>query len=90
VIRDSSANARPPGSTVHDFRSPLTAIVTAAGALAHSEPLLDDADRRELTETILAETLSRLHLPSRPADDDALPEVWARAGDSGTVRRARN
>jgi two-component system, OmpR family, sensor histidine kinase KdpD len=41
----------------HDFRSPLTAIVTAAGALVHSGLVLDEADRRELAETILEETL---------------------------------
>jgi two-component system, OmpR family, sensor histidine kinase KdpD len=39
----------------HDFRSPLTAIVVSAGALAHAELSLDCADRRELTETILCE-----------------------------------
>jgi two-component system, OmpR family, sensor histidine kinase KdpD len=41
----------------HDFRSPLTAIVTAAGALVHSDLVLDDGDRRDLAETILTETL---------------------------------
>src|ERR1700750_1891827 len=41
----------------HDFRSPLTAIVTAAGALAHSGLVLDETDRQELAETILEETL---------------------------------
>jgi two-component system sensor histidine kinase KdpD len=39
----------------HDFRSPLTAIVVSAGALAHDELSLDGADRRELTETILSQ-----------------------------------
>lgn len=36
----------------HDFRSPLTAILTAAGALAHADLVLEDADRRALTQTI--------------------------------------
>jgi two-component system sensor histidine kinase KdpD len=46
----------------HDLRSPLMAILTSAGALAHGELSLDPADRRELTETILgeAERLDRL------------------------------
>jgi two-component system sensor histidine kinase KdpD len=46
----------------HDLRSPLMAILTSAGALAHGELSLDRADRRELTETILgeAERLDRL------------------------------
>ena len=39
----------------HDLRSPLMAILTSAGALAHGELSLDRGDRRELTETILAE-----------------------------------
>lgn len=46
----------------HDLRSPLMAILTSAGALAHGELSLDHADRRELAETILgeAERLDRL------------------------------
>ncbi|HET6945406.1 MAG TPA: ATP-binding protein [Gaiellaceae bacterium] len=46
----------------HDLRSPLMAILTSAGALAHGELSLDRADRRDLTETILgeAERLDRL------------------------------
>jgi K+-sensing histidine kinase KdpD len=39
----------------HDLRSPLMAILTSAGALAHGELSLDPDDRRELTETILDE-----------------------------------
>ncbi|HVS84013.1 MAG TPA: DUF4118 domain-containing protein, partial [Gaiellaceae bacterium] len=39
----------------HDLRSPLMAILTSAGALAHGELALEPADRRELSETILAE-----------------------------------
>jgi len=39
----------------HDLRSPLMAILTSAGALAHGELSLDPDDRRELTETILGE-----------------------------------
>ncbi len=39
----------------HDLRSPLMAILTSAGALAHGELSLDPDDRRELAETILSE-----------------------------------
>jgi two-component system, OmpR family, sensor histidine kinase KdpD len=39
----------------HDLRSPLMAILTSAGALAHGELSLSRADRRELVETILGE-----------------------------------
>ena len=39
----------------HDLRSPLMAILTSAGALAHGELSLDPDDRRELAETILGE-----------------------------------
>jgi K+-sensing histidine kinase KdpD len=39
----------------HDLRSPLMAILTSAGALAHDELSLDPDDRRELAETILGE-----------------------------------
>jgi K+-sensing histidine kinase KdpD len=39
----------------HDLRSPLMAILTSAGALAHGELSLDATDRRELVETILGE-----------------------------------
>jgi K+-sensing histidine kinase KdpD len=46
----------------HDLRSPLMAILTSAGALAHNELALDPADRRELIETVLgeAERLDRI------------------------------
>jgi two-component system sensor histidine kinase KdpD len=46
----------------HDLNSPLMAILTSAGALAHDELSLGEADRRELVETILgeAERLTRL------------------------------
>jgi two-component system sensor histidine kinase KdpD len=46
----------------HDLRSPLTAIVAAASGLANPQVTLDDADRRELVETIRieAERLNRL------------------------------
>ena len=46
----------------HDLRSPLMAILTSAGALAHGELSLAPDDRRELAETILgeAERLDRL------------------------------
>jgi K+-sensing histidine kinase KdpD len=46
----------------HDLRSPLMAILTSAGALAHGELTLAAEDRHELAETILgeAERLDRL------------------------------
>jgi two-component system sensor histidine kinase KdpD len=46
----------------HDLRSPLMAILTSAGALAHGELSLAAADRHELAETILgeAERLDRI------------------------------
>jgi two-component system sensor histidine kinase KdpD len=46
----------------HDLRSPLMAILTSAGALAHGELSLHPEDRRDLTDTILseAERLDRL------------------------------
>jgi two-component system, OmpR family, sensor histidine kinase KdpD len=46
----------------HDLRSPLMAILTSAGALAHGELSLPAADRHELVETILgeAERLDRI------------------------------
>jgi two-component system sensor histidine kinase KdpD len=69
----------------HDLRSPLMAILTSAGALAHGELSLDGADRRELTETILgeAERLDRLvsnlldlsRLEAGAAEPE--PGVWA-------------
>src|SRR5262249_58242270 len=39
----------------HDLRSPLMAILTSAGALAHGELSLEPEDRHELTDTILEE-----------------------------------
>jgi K+-sensing histidine kinase KdpD len=39
----------------HDLRSPLMAILTSAGALAHDELALGPDDRHELAETILGE-----------------------------------
>jgi K+-sensing histidine kinase KdpD len=46
----------------HDLRSPLMAILTSAGALAHGELSLGPDDRHELAETILgeAERLDRI------------------------------
>ncbi len=46
----------------HDLRSPLMAILTSAGALAHGGLSLDRTDRHELVDTILgeAERLDRL------------------------------
>jgi two-component system sensor histidine kinase KdpD len=40
----------------HDLRTPLTAILTSASALAREDLELDGADRRELVETIVGET----------------------------------
>jgi two-component system sensor histidine kinase KdpD len=69
----------------HDLRSPLMAILTSAGALAHGELSLDGGDRRELTDTILgeAERLDRLvsnlldlsRLEAGAAEPE--PGVWA-------------
>ncbi|HET8527293.1 MAG TPA: DUF4118 domain-containing protein [Gaiellaceae bacterium] len=42
-------------SVSHDLRSPLTAILAAAGALTNDELTLDDADRAELAHAIRAE-----------------------------------
>lgn len=69
----------------HDLRSPLMAILTSAGALAHGELSLDGSDRRELTETILGEAerldrlVSNLLDLSRLEAGAAVPEqgVWA-------------
>jgi two-component system sensor histidine kinase KdpD len=49
-------------SVSHDLRSPLTAILAAAGALTNDELALDDADRSELHGAIRheAERLNRL------------------------------
>ncbi|HEY4348744.1 MAG TPA: ATP-binding protein [Gaiellaceae bacterium] len=69
----------------HDLRSPLMAILTSAGALAHGELSLDHADRRELTDTILGEAQRLDRLVSNLLDLSRLeagaanpePEVWA-------------
>ena len=49
-------------SVSHDLRSPLTAILAAAGALTNAELSLDDADRAELSNAIRqeAERLNRV------------------------------
>ena len=49
-------------SVSHDLRSPLTAILASAGALANADLTLDDADRAELTHAIRheAERLDRV------------------------------
>jgi His Kinase A (phospho-acceptor) domain len=52
----------------HDLRSPLTAIMTSASALAEAELLLDDADRRELSEMILEEAMRLDRLVSNLLD----------------------
>jgi K+-sensing histidine kinase KdpD len=68
----------------HDLRSPLMAILTSAGALAHDELALEPEDRRELAETILGEAerldrvVSNLLDLSRLQAGVAVPElgVW--------------
>jgi two-component system sensor histidine kinase KdpD len=72
-------------SVSHDLRSPLMAILTSAGALAHGELSLDRDDRRELVDTIVAEAgrldrlVSNLLDLSRLQAGAAAPEpgVWA-------------
>jgi two-component system sensor histidine kinase KdpD len=66
----------------HDFRSPLTAIVVSAGALAHGELSLDRDDRRELTETILCEAQRLDRLVSNLLDASRL-EASAAEPDAG-------
>lgn len=69
----------------HDLRSPLMAILTAAGALARDDLELDRKDEQELAATILAEgqRLDRLVdnlLDLSRLEADALrpePDVWA-------------
>jgi two-component system sensor histidine kinase KdpD len=46
----------------HDLRTPLMAISTSAGALARPDLSLDDADRAELLETLLASSAQLDHL----------------------------
>jgi two-component system sensor histidine kinase KdpD len=68
----------------HDLRSPLMAILTSAGALARRDFALEQADRRDLVDTILteAERLDRLvsnlldlsRLQAGAAEPE--PEVW--------------
>jgi two-component system sensor histidine kinase KdpD len=52
----------------HDLRSPLMAILTSAGALAHGELSLASEDRRDLTETILGEAERLDHLVTNLLD----------------------
>ena len=69
----------------HDLRSPLMAILTAAGALARDDLELDPKDERELAATILSEgqRLDRLIdnlLDLSRLEADALrpePDIWA-------------
>ena len=69
----------------HDLRSPLMAILTAAGALARDDLELDPKDERELAATILGEgqRLDRLIdnlLDLSRLEADALrpePDIWA-------------
>jgi two-component system, OmpR family, sensor histidine kinase KdpD len=46
----------------HDLRTPLMAISTSAGALARSDLSIDEADRQELLQTILAASNRLAHL----------------------------
>ena len=46
----------------HDLRTPLMAISTSAGALARSDLSIDDADRADLLQTILAASQRLDHL----------------------------
>lgn len=69
----------------HDLRSPLMAILTAAGALARRDFALDEGDRRELADTILTEAERLDRLVSNLLDLSRLqagaaapePELWA-------------
>ena len=89
-------------SVSHDLRSPLTAIVAAAEALA--SPALDDEDRLELADAVTQESrrlsrlvdqlldLSRLESGTSPPREDwcSLDEVVrAAAEDTGAPERVR-
>src|SRR5581483_2006567 len=52
----------------HDLRTPLMAISTAAGALARRDLAIDDADRAELLETVLAASDRLDHLVNNLLD----------------------
>ncbi|HTS72116.1 MAG TPA: ATP-binding protein [Gaiellaceae bacterium] len=79
----------------HDLRSPLMAILTSAGALAHGELSLGPEDRQDLAETILGEAdrldrlvanlldLSRLQAGAAPPEqrDWAIEDVVLEALD---------
>src|SRR6478736_4422323 len=69
-------------SVSHDLRSPLMAILTSAGALAHGELSLDPDDRRELTETILGEA-ERLDRVVRNLLDLSRLQAGAAAPEAG-------
>jgi two-component system, OmpR family, sensor histidine kinase KdpD len=66
----------------HDLRSPLMAILTSAGALAHDEFSLPEEDRRELFETILGEAERLSQLVSNLLDLSRL-QAGAAAPDPG-------
>jgi two-component system sensor histidine kinase KdpD len=66
----------------HDLRSPLMAILTSAGALAHGELSLDPDDRRELAETILGEA-QRLDRVVRNLLDLSRLQAGAAAPEAG-------
>jgi two-component system sensor histidine kinase KdpD len=66
----------------HDLRSPLMAILTSAGALAHGELSLAAEDRRELAETILGEA-ERLDRIVRNLLDLSRLQAGAAAPDPG-------
>jgi two-component system sensor histidine kinase KdpD len=66
----------------HDLNSPLMAILTSAGALAHDELSLAEEDRRELVETILGEAERLSGLVSNLLDLSRL-QAGAAAPDPG-------
>ena len=66
----------------HDLRSPLMAILTSAGALAHGELSLGAEDRRELADTILGEA-ERLDRIVRNLLDLSRLQAGAAAPDPG-------
>ena len=57
----------------HDLRTPLMAISTSAGALARRDLSLDDADRGELLETMLAASAAARPPRREPARPLAAP-----------------
>ena len=69
----------------HDLRTPLMAISTSAGALARRDLAIDDGDRAELLETILAASDRLDHLVGNLLDLSRLQAGAARARAGGSV-----